>query len=161
MAGLLQTLLRPDREEEPERAKVAKAANLLQIGEFQLLQLAYLAWHGEEMPEAANDPIFRAYMLEGQVSAWARHYARRVIELDGLGELDDRDPRYHRYDAEYFKALPLGARRLALAVCYLTFFMVGALAVGYVAPVEVTSLHPPFFSVQQLSTDKNDDLQGP
>lgn len=161
MAGFFKTLLRPDREEDPLRAEVAKAANLLQIGEFQLLQLAYLAWYGEEMPEAANDPIFRTYMLEEQVPAWARHYARRVIELDDLDDLDDRDPRYHRYDTDYFKALPLGARRLALAVCYLAFFMVGALAVGYVAPVEVTSFHPPFFSVQQLSPDKNDDLQGP
>ncbi len=113
------------------------------------------------MPEAANDPMFRSYMLEGQVPAWARHYARRVIDLDERGELDDRDPRYHRYDADYFKALPLGARRLALAVCCLAFFMVGALAVGYVAPVEMTSLHPPFFSKQQLAPDKNDDLQGP
>ena len=161
MAGLFKTLLRPDREEDPVRAEVAKAANLLQVGEFQLLQLAYLAWHGEEMPEAANDPIFRAYMLDGQVSAWARHYARRVIELDERGDLDDRDPRYHRYDADYFKALPLGARRLVLVVCCLTFFMVGALAVGYVAPVEVTSVLPPYFSVQQLSTDTDDDLPGP
>ncbi len=161
MAGFLKTLLRPDREEEPERAEVAKAANLLQIGEFQLLQLAYLAWHGREMPEAANNSMFRAYMLDGQVPAWARHYARRVIELDERGDLDDCDPRYHRYDTEYFKALPLGARRLVLAVCCLAFFIVGALAVGYVAPVEVTSLHPPFFSEKQLSPDKNDDLQGP
>ncbi|MHA1151358.1 MAG: hypothetical protein ACTSQ7_01610 [Alphaproteobacteria bacterium] len=159
MAGLLKTLLRPDREEDSERAEVAKAANLLQIGEFQLLQLAYMAWFGEEMPEAANDPIFRSYMLEGQVPAWARHYARRVIELDDLDDLDDRDPRYHRYDAEYFKALPLGARRLVVAVCCLAFFMVGALAVGYVAPVKVTSLHPPFFSEKQLSNDADDDLQ--
>lgn len=161
MAGFFKTLLRPDREEEPERAEVAKAANLLQVGEFQLLQLAYLAWHGEEMPESENDAIFRFYMVHSQVPAWARHYARRVIVLDEMGDLDDRDPRYHRYDTEYFKALPLGARRLTWAVCCLAFLMVGGLAVGYVAPVEVTSMHPPFFSVQQLSPDKIDDLQGP
>lgn len=159
MASFFQTLLRPDREDDPERAEVAKAANLLQIGEFQLLQLAYLAWFGEEMPEAVNDNVFRAYMLRGEVPVWARHYARRVIDLDTHDELDDRDPRYHRYDADYFKALPLGARRLALAVCCLVFFMVGAIAVGYVAPVEVTSLTPPFFSKQELAPNKNDDPQ--
>jgi hypothetical protein len=159
MASFFQTLLRPDREDDPEQAEVAKAANLLQIGEFQLLQLAYLAWFGEEMPEAANDNVFRAYMVRGEVPVWARHYARRVIDLDTHNELDDRDPRYHRYDADYFKALPLGARRLALAVCCLVFFMVGAIAVGYVAPVEVTSLTPPFFSKQELAPNKDDDPQ--
>ena len=71
MAGLFQTLLRPDREEDSDRAEVAKAANLLQTGEFQLLQLAYYAWHGAEMPEAANDTIFRSYMLLSRVPAWA------------------------------------------------------------------------------------------
>ena len=161
MAGLLKTLLRPDREDDPERAQVARAANLLQVGEFQLLQLAYFAWHGEELPEALSDEIFRSYMLRDEVPAWARHYARRVLLLDELGDLDDRDPRYHRYDTEYFKALPLGVRRLTWVICCLAFLMVGALAVGYVAPVEVTSMHPPFFTVKQLSPDKNDDLQGP
>ncbi len=158
MAGLFKTLLRPDREEDLLRAEVAKAANLLQVGEFQLLQLAYVAWYGEEMPEAKNDAIFRAYMIEGQVPAWARHYARRVLELD---DLDDRDPRYHRYDVDYFKALPLGARRLALVVCGLAFLMVGALAVGYVAPVEVTSVLPPYFSEQELAPDENYAMRGP
>jgi hypothetical protein len=161
MAGFFQTLLHPDREEDSDRAEVAKAANLLQIGEFQLLQLAYCAWHGEEMPEAACDPIFRSYMLLSRVPAWARHYARRVIELDERGELDDRDPRYHRYDAEYFKALPLGARRLVFALCCLFFVMGGSLAVGHLAPAEVTSVLPPYFSERELAPDENDGLRGP
>ena len=91
MADFFQTLLRPDREEDPERAEVTKVANLLQISEFELLQLAYYAWHGEDMPEAASDGIFRAYMLHSQVPAWARHYVRRVYELDEAGE-------FQRYD---------------------------------------------------------------
>ena len=38
-----KALLRPDREEleSKEKAVISAAANLLQIGEFQLLQLAY------------------------------------------------------------------------------------------------------------------------
>ncbi|MCH8035529.1 MAG: hypothetical protein IIC53_00220 [Proteobacteria bacterium] len=161
MAGLFQTLLRPDREEDSERAEVAKAANLLQIGEFQLLQLAYRAWHGEEMPEAASDTIFRSYMVLSRVPAWARHYARRVIELDEAGELDDSDPRYHRYDSDYFKAMPLGARRLVLALCCIGFVMGGGLFVGYLAPVKVTSILPPYFSEQELAPNANDAVRGP
>lgn len=38
-----ETLLHPDKEEleNPERRVIANAANILQVGEFQLLQLAY------------------------------------------------------------------------------------------------------------------------
>jgi hypothetical protein len=161
MAGFFQTLLKPDREEDSERAEVAKAANLLQIGEFQLLQLAHYAWHGAEMLEAAKDTIFGSYMLRNQVPVWARHYARRVIELDEQDELDDRDPRYHRYDVDYFKAPPLGARRLIFAVCCIAFVMVGGLAVGqHLAPREVTSILPPYFSQEELSGDENDGVRG-
>ncbi len=161
MAGFFQTLLRPDREEDPERAEVTKAANLLQISEFELLQLAYYAWHGEDMPEAASDGIFRAYLLHSQVPAWARHYVRRVYELDEAGELDDSDPRYHRYDADYFKALPLGARRLVIAVCGIAFVMVSGLAVGHLASKDVTSVLPPYFSEQEISRVENNSIQGP
>lgn len=161
MAGFFQTLLRPDREEDSDRAEVNKAANLLQIGEFQLLQLAYRAWHGEEMPEAESDAIFRSYMVLSRVPAWARHYARRVIELDEAGELDDSDPRYHRYDADYFKAMPLGVRRLVFALGCIAFVMGGGLFVGYLAPVKVTSILPPYFSEEELARDANDAIRGP
>ncbi len=162
MAGLLQTLLRPDREEDSERAAVVTAANLLQIGEFQLLQLAYYAWHGQEMPEAAKDTIFRSYMLRSQVPPWARHYARQVIELDERDELDDRDPRYHRYDADYFKAPPLGARKLALAVCAIAFAMGGALAMGHFWSGKATSILPPYFTEQEITGGGGGgDIRGP
>ena len=49
--NLFETLIHPDREEHPERAEVARAANLLQIGEFQLLQLAYQDWFGTDNPQ--------------------------------------------------------------------------------------------------------------
>lgn len=151
MAGFFQTMLRPDREEDPERAEVARAANLLQIGEFQLLQLAYRAWFDREMSRAASDAVFRAYMLRNEVPVWARHYARRVLELAERDDLDDRDPRYHVYDTEYYKALPLGARRLAVAVMCLAFVVVGGLAVGHLAPIKPTSLLPPYFDAKQLA----------
>jgi hypothetical protein len=150
MAGFFETLLRPDREEEPERAEVARAANLLQIGEFQLLQLAYKSWHGQEMSDKVGDAIFRSYMLSSEVPVWARHFARRIIDLDAKGELDDNDPAYHRYDAEYYKALPLGARRLAVAVACISFVVVGGILVGHFAPRSVTSVLPPYFNENEL-----------
>ena len=50
--SLLQALLHPDHEERvtTDRALVASAANFLDIGEFQLLQLAYWEWYGENIP---------------------------------------------------------------------------------------------------------------
>jgi len=151
MASFFQTMLRPDREEDPETALVARAANLLQIGEFQLLQLAYHDWFGAEMTTEASDGVFRAYMLRGEVPAWARRYARRIIVKAELDDLDDREPGYHRYDCDYYKALPLGARRLAWAVCCLAFVMVGILSVGLLAPSSVTSVLPPYFTEKELA----------
>jgi hypothetical protein len=45
MNGLLRTLVKPDWDDSPKRSEVLNAANLLQIGEFQLIQLAYKAWY--------------------------------------------------------------------------------------------------------------------
>jgi|TARA_B100000959_G_scaffold117704_1_gene123630 hypothetical protein len=47
--SFLRTFLQPDYEELPERTLVGNAANILQIGEFQLLQLAYFEWLEQEM----------------------------------------------------------------------------------------------------------------
>ena len=160
MANLFQTLLRPDREEDPERAEVAKAANELQIGEFQLLQLAYFDWHGEELRDDFSDEIFQAYMVHNRVPAWARHYARRINQMAELGGLDDNDPAYHRYDSEYYKAVPLGARRLAVAVCCLAFVLFGAIFVSAVAPNSVTSILPPYFNENELMPAKPSALRG-
>ena len=152
MLKLIKTLLKPDREDgDPASAEVAQAANILQIGEFQLLQLAYEEWYGEPIPDAETNRLFADYMLRRQVPHWARHYARRIIVKDELGDLDDGNPAYHRYDSEYYKALPLGARRLALAVCCLVFVMGGVLFVGHVAPISVTSVLPPYFTEKELT----------
>lgn len=161
MANFFQTLLRPDREEDPERAYIAKAANLLQIGEFQLLQLAYRDWHGTEMQDGVADHVFRAYMLRGEVPAWARHFARRIIVKAELGDLDDGDPAYHRYDCDYYKELPLGMRRLAVAVMCLAFVVCGGLLVGHFAPRTATSVLPPYFNENELRPAQTGQLPPP
>ena len=37
MSNLLKTLLKPDWEDNPKRSEIIQAANLIQIGEFQLI----------------------------------------------------------------------------------------------------------------------------
>ena len=40
MNGLLKTLIKPDWDDNPKRSEILYAANLLHIGEFQLIQFA-------------------------------------------------------------------------------------------------------------------------
>ena len=131
MPSFFETLIRPDKEEHEERALVARAANILEIGEFQILQIAYYEWFGEEMPEAMNDQIFRTFMMQNQVPHWARHFARQIIDQEAQGTLDERSPYYHRYDSDYYRALPLGARRLVIAVCAIVLFVGGGILISH------------------------------
>ena len=102
MTGFFETLIRPDKEEldNMDRREVGRAANVLQVGEFQLLQLAYRDWHDEDLPEFMVDRLFHDYMIHNDVPPWARHYARKILRLDETGEISD-DHRYHRYDNDY------------------------------------------------------------
>ena len=136
--SFLRTLLHPDVEEAPDKALVARAANLVQLGEFQFLQLAYREWHGEELPEAMIDPLFRRYMLQDRVPPWARHYARRIAELDRQGRLDDRAPRFRRLDGGYGASAPRGLRRFVLAA-------------SVVAAGKSSSILPPYFDENELT----------
>ena len=66
MNGLLKTLVKPDWDDNPKRSEILNAANLLQIGEFQLIQLAYKVWYKEDLPE--DERILKIEKLdEGQV----------------------------------------------------------------------------------------------
>ena len=154
MSGFFQTLMQPDREEDSERTIVARAANILQVGEFQLLQLAYAGWTGVDLPEALSDRTFHDYMVRGEVPPWARHYARRIIELDERGELDLSDAGYHRYDHDFVTHVPRGVRQFTIATMALAVFLVGGLLIGHIAGSEATSVLPPYFEPQQLQPDR-------
>ena len=58
MNGLIKTLIKPDWDDNPKRSEILLAANLLQIGEFQLIQLAYKSWYKKELPEEKINKIF-------------------------------------------------------------------------------------------------------
>ena len=66
MNGLLKTLIKPDWDDDPKRSEILHAANLLQIGEFQLMQLAYKVWYNEDLPENKINKIFRKHMFIGR-----------------------------------------------------------------------------------------------
>ena len=96
--NLIDLIFFPDREETKNKSDICRAANILQIGEFQLLQLAYYDWYGKELPEEKIDPLFYAYTCKEYVPVWGRHYARKILALSQQGILRDLDPSYHRYD---------------------------------------------------------------
>ena len=62
MNGFLKTLAKPDWDDNPKRSEIISAANLIQVGEFQLIQLAYKAWYKIALPEEKVDKIFSEYM---------------------------------------------------------------------------------------------------
>ena len=150
--NFFETLLHPDREELEmgERRVVSAAANLLQVGEFQFLQLAYRAWFDEDLPEALVARLFSSYMLHDEVPHWARHYARLILSREERGQLDENDPAFHRYDHDYHTFVPGGVRKFCTAVGMLTAVMVSALLVASMTVDKPTSLLPPYFSEKEL-----------
>lgn len=152
MQGFFQTLLRPDREEDPDRTIVARAANILEVGEFQLLQLAYSDWHGEDMPDDVSTKMFRAYMLHNEVPAWARHFARWVIRQDEIGMINEHEQRFHRFDHNYVTFVPQGVRKFVIATMIVAFVMVGGILLGHFTGVEGTSVLPPYFESEEFGS---------
>jgi len=145
MKQFIKTLLRPDQEEDPERTLVARAANVLQVGEFQLLQLAYRDWFGQELPAALCDQLFQAYMLRDEIPSWARYYARRIIEFEERGLIDCNDAYYHRYDREYVTHVPQGVRQFTWVSVILASILVLGVVIGELAAGQGASMLPPYF----------------
>ena len=143
--SLLETLIRPDKEIEDDRSEVVKAANLLQVGEFQLLQLAFYDWHKRDMPDAVIDRLFANYMLHNEVPFWARRYARKIIAQDAVGDLNDHEPYYHRYDADYHTQVPDGVRKFAWAACIIVVAIFGSILLAHMVTRPGGSIFPPYF----------------
>ena len=152
MMQFFKTLVRPDREEDPERTVVARAANVLQVGEFQLLQLAYHDWYGQELPSALCDQLFQAYMLRGPIPTWARYYARRIIDFEERGLIDCDDAYYHRYDREYVTHVPQGVKQFTWVSMILVAVMVLGVVIGELAAGEGASMLPPYFDQRDFPT---------
>jgi len=120
MNGLLRTLIKPDWDDNPKRSEILHAANLLQIGEFQLIQLAYKAWYKEDLPEDKINKIFSEYMVTGIMPIWVTYYAKDILKLDQANVLDNYNEKYHVYDYEFGKYIDNDKQRRRRGVLYAT-----------------------------------------
>ena len=149
MNGLLHTLIKPDWDDNPKRSKILHAANLLQIGEFQLIQLAYKVWFKENLPENKINKIFEEYMIREIIPIWATYYAKDIIKLDDANVLNGYDEKYHVYDHEFGEYIYDDKRRRKRGILYTTiiilvFIITHFMAIKYVEVEESASFYPPY-----------------
>ena len=149
MKDFLRTLVKPDWDDNPKRSKILHAANLLQIGEFQLIQLAYKVWYKENLPENKTNKIFEEYMIRGIIPIWVTYYAKDIIKLDDANVLYSNDEKYHVYDHEFGEYIYDDARRKRRGIQYATiiilaFIITHFMAINYVEVEESASFYPPY-----------------
>ena len=149
MNGLLRTLVKPDWDDNPKRSEILYAANLLQIGEFQLIQLAYKVWYKEDLPEDKINNIFKEYMITGIIPIWVTYYAKDIIKLDNANVLYSYDEKYHVYDhefGEYIYDEKLRKRRgiMYAVIIGLVFISTHYMAINYVEVEKPADFYPPY-----------------
>ena len=133
MNGLLKTLIKPDWDDNPKRSQILDAANLLQIGEFQLIQLAYKVWYGKDLPEEKINKIFSEYMISGIIPIWVTYYAQDILKLDQANVLDSYNEKYHIYDHEFGKYIYDEQQRKRRGILYATIIAFVFIASHYMA----------------------------
>ena len=147
MNGLLKTLIKPDWEDDPKRSEILHAANLLQIGEFQLIQLAYKVWYKKNLPENKINNIFSEYMVTGIIPIWVSYYARDIIKMDKANVLNSYDEKYHVYDHEFGEFLHSDEQRKRKGVLYSLLIAFVFIATHYMAAnyvEEPAGFYPPY-----------------
>ena len=162
MKDFIQTMIKPDWDDNPKKEEILFAANLFEIGEFQHLQLAYKDWFGEELPERLMHSIFRDYTIRSIIPGWARHYARTIAHLDRINQLNPLDPKYHVYDREFGK--PIGGKgleRFVLVSLSITTFFLFAFYVAIITVDEPTDLLPPYFEKKNIFPEHYKQLPKP
>ena len=147
MSGLLKTLIKPDWDDNPKRSEILNAANLLQIGEFQLIQLAYKVWYNENLPEDKINKIFSEYMITGIIPIWATYYAKDILKLEQANVLDSYNEKYHVYDHEFGAYIYDDKQRRRRGILYTTiiafiFITTHFIAANYVE--EPAGFYPPY-----------------
>ena len=147
MNSLLRTLIKPDWDDNPKRSEVLSAANLLQIGEFQLIQLAYKVWHNEDLPENKINKIFNEYMITEIIPIWVTYYAKDIIKLDKANVLNDYAEKYHVYDHEFGEYIYDKNQRVKRGIRYtiiiiMVFIFTHFMAIKYVE--EPAGFYPPY-----------------
>ena len=147
MNGLVKTLIKPDWDENPKRSEVIQAANLIQIGEFQLIQLAYKSWYKDDLPEEKINTIFNEYMINDIIPIWVTDYAKTIIKLDAANVLDSYDKKYHVYDYEFGQHISDEKQRRSRGIFYATIIGIVFVASHYMAINSVdepAGFYPPY-----------------
>ena len=149
MNGLIKTLIKPDWDDNPKRSEILHAANLLQIGEFQLIQLAYKVWYGKDLPEEKINKIFSEYMISGIIPIWVTYYAKDIIKIEKANALNSYDEKYHVYDHEFGEDIKSDKKRKRLGIIYaciigIVFVANHYMAANYVSMEEPADLFPPY-----------------
>ena len=149
MKRLIKTLIKPDREDNPKRSEILHAANLLHIGEFQLVQLAYKSWYNENLPEDRINKIFSEYMVTGIIPVWVTHYAQDILKLNKANVLDSFNDKYHVYDHEFGKYISTEKQRKRRGIFYaliigMVFIASHYMAINYVADEGSAGFYPPY-----------------
>ena len=149
MNGLLRTLVKPDWDDNPKRSEILHAANLLHVGEFQLIQLAYKSWNNEDLPEDKINKIFSEYMVTGIIPIWVTHYAQDILKLNKANVLDSFNDKYHVYDHEFGKYISTEKQRKRRGVFYaliigVVFIASHYMAINYVEDEGSAGFYPPY-----------------
>ena len=147
MKGLLKTLIKPDWDENPKRSNILHAANLLQIGEFQLIQLAYKDWYKKDLPEDKINKIFSEYMVTGIIPIWVTHYAQDILKLHNAKVLDSYNNKYHVYDHEFGSYIDNEQQRKRRGIFYASIIVIVFIASHFMAAnyvEEPAGFYPPY-----------------
>jgi len=147
--GLVKTLIKPDWDDNPKRSEILHAANLLHVGEFQLIQLAYKVWYNEDLPEDKINKIFSEYMVTGIIPIWVTHYAQDILKLNKANVLDSFNDKYHVYDHEFGKYISTEKQRRRRGIFYaliigVVFIASHYMAINYVEDEGSASFYPPY-----------------
>jgi len=147
MNGLLKTLIKPDWDDSPKRSEIIQAANLIQIGEFQLIQLAYKAWYEKDLSEDKINNIFNEYMFTGIIPIWVTYYAKDIIKLDKANVLDSYNKKYHIYDNEFGEYISDEKQRKNRGIFYTVLIGFIFVVSNYMAIINVdepAGFYPPY-----------------
>ena len=147
MNNFFKTLIKPDWDDNPKRSEIIHAANLIQIGEFQLIQLAYKSWYREELDETKVDKIFSEYMYRNIIPIWVKYYAKDIIKLDNANVLNGHDKKYHIYDHEFGEIFNQHTDRKKRGIQYaiiiaISFILTHLMVANYVE--EPAGFYPPY-----------------
>ena len=74
----------------------------------------------------------------------------RYWKLDSRGELNDRDPAYHRYDKDYGKIRPRDVKRFIVTAAIMVSILTGVVWLSHLVAGESTSFLPPYFEKKEM-----------